>query len=222
MGGAPMSTDTRRRSSSSANGPGANRSIVTTVAPAASPAARTTDGRRGAVPEARRERRGGCRLAERDDLAHARVVRRGPGRAGQLGRAGQHGRAGGEEMACHRLARRGRGHAGRGAAGGHRGERDARPLRAVRGDDGEDVARREAARREAGGDLGDPCGEDAVRDHRDGRLAHGWDAAAATDWIWARMQPAAWAHLVDERGWTAEAFSERTVAGLLAECVRAP
>ena len=56
---------------------------------------------------------------------------------------------------------------------------------------------------------------------RDGALASGWDAAAATDWIWARVQPAAWSYLVEERGWTGSAFADRTVAGLLAECVAA-
>ena len=79
-----------------------------------------------------------------------------------------------------------------------------------------------AAWRDRMAELHAVLGRAVDRIDRDGRLAPGWDAAAATDWIWARVQPAAWAHLVDERGWTAEAFSERTVAGLLAECVTAP
>ena len=52
-----------------------------------------------------------------------------------------------------------------------------------------------------------------------GSLAPGWDAATATDWIWARVQPASWSHLVEERGWAPSAFVERTVRSLLAECV---
>ena len=53
--------------------------------------------------------------------------------------------------------------AGRGAARGHRGERDARPLRAVGREDREHVARPEAARAQAGGDLPDPRGEERRR-----------------------------------------------------------
>jgi hypothetical protein len=46
-------------------------------------------------------------------------------------------------------------------------------------------------------------------------LAAGWTPSTAADWIWARVQPSAYAHLVQERGWTHEDFRERTVASLL-------
>ncbi len=52
-----------------------------------------------------------------------------------------------------------------------------------------------------------------------GRLRAGWTVAAAADWTWAQLQPARWAHLVMDRGWTAEEYVERTVRGLLAELV---
>jgi AcrR family transcriptional regulator len=41
--------------------------------------------------------------------------------------------------------------------------------------------------------------------------APGWTA----DWVWARVQPSVYAHLVGERGWTHEEFVERTVASLV-------
>ena len=50
-------------------------------------------------------------------------------------------------------------------------------------------------------------------------LADGWTQDRAADWIWARVQPSAYAHLVQERGWTQAEFTERTVAGLLRELV---
>ena len=50
-------------------------------------------------------------------------------------------------------------------------------------------------------------------------LADGWTDDTAADWIWARVQPSAYAHLVQERGWTHAEFTERTVAGLLRELV---
>lgn len=53
----------------------------------------------------------------------------------------------------------------------------------------------------------------------DGRLAPGWTAETAADWAWARVQPAAWEHLVVRRGWSGEEYTERTVATLLAELV---
>ena len=53
----------------------------------------------------------------------------------------------------------------------------------------------------------------------EGRLAPGWTVGTAADWAWGRVQPAAWDHLVLRRGWTAEAYTERTVTTLLAELV---
>ena len=38
---------------------------------------------------------------------------------------------------------------------------------------------------------------------------------AAADWAWSRIQPSTWRHLVGERGWTPEEYTERTVGSLL-------
>ena len=51
-------------------------------------------------------------------------------------------------------------------------------------------------------------------------LAPGWTVDAAADWAWSRIQPTTWRHLVGERGWTAEQYTERTVRSLLAELIR--
>ena len=50
--------------------------------------------------------------------------------------------------------------------------------------------------------------------------APGWTVDEAADWAWSRIQPTTWQHLVGERGWTAEQYSERTVRSLLAELTR--
>ena len=52
-------------------------------------------------------------------------------------------------------------------------------------------------------------------------LADGWTVEAATDWAWSRVQPSTWRHLVTERGWSPEAYTERTVASLLAQLLAA-
>ena len=52
-----------------------------------------------------------------------------------------------------------------------------------------------------------------------GRLAPEWTAATAADWLWARVQPSTWDHLVAHRHWSHGAYTERTVATLLAELV---
>ena len=51
-------------------------------------------------------------------------------------------------------------------------------------------------------------------------LAPGWTVETATDWVWARVQPSAYAHLVGERGWTHARYVECTVATLLREITR--
>ena len=51
-------------------------------------------------------------------------------------------------------------------------------------------------------------------------LASGWTVETATDWVWARVQPSAYAHLVGERGWTHARYVECTVATLLREITR--
>jgi AcrR family transcriptional regulator len=50
-------------------------------------------------------------------------------------------------------------------------------------------------------------------------LAPGWTADEAADWAWSRIQPTTWQHLVGERGWTPEHYTERTVRSLLAELI---
>ena len=42
---------------------------------------------------------------------------------------------------------------------------------------------------------------------------------AATDWVWARAQPSAFAHLVADRGWAAGDYVNRAVPSILAEVV---
>jgi AcrR family transcriptional regulator len=53
----------------------------------------------------------------------------------------------------------------------------------------------------------------------EGRLRPGWDVDAAADWAWSLVHPGTFAHLVEDRGWTASAFTERTVRALSAELV---
>jgi hypothetical protein len=44
-------------------------------------------------------------------------------------------------------------------------------------------------------------------------------AASATDWVWARAQPSAFALLVTDRGWPATDHVDRAVPSILAEVV---
>jgi AcrR family transcriptional regulator len=55
--------------------------------------------------------------------------------------------------------------------------------------------------------------------HATGRLAlaDGWTADTAADWVWARVQPSNWRHLVDESGWPRERYIDRTVASIVRE-----
>jgi AcrR family transcriptional regulator len=48
-------------------------------------------------------------------------------------------------------------------------------------------------------------------------LAAGWTADTAADWVWARVQPSNWRHLVDERDWTPDDYVDRAVASIRAE-----
>ena len=54
---------------------------------------------------------------------------------------------------------------------------------------------------------------------RAGRLADGWTVPEAADWVWARAQPATFSHLVDGRGWPADAYTDRAVGSILSEVV---
>ena len=56
----------------------------------------------------------------------------------------------------------------------------------------------------------------------DGKLAPRWAPEPATDWLWARVQPSTYAHLVDLRGWTPSDYTERTVRTLMDELVSSP
>jgi AcrR family transcriptional regulator len=53
-------------------------------------------------------------------------------------------------------------------------------------------------------------------------LAPGWTADTAADWVWARVQPSHWRHLVDERGWTVGDLVDRTVASIVGELAGSP
>jgi AcrR family transcriptional regulator len=84
---------------------------------------------------------------------------------------------------------------------------------AVNGDDGG------AAWRDRMGDLREVVAAAVDRVAEDGRLAEGWTAAVAADWVWARAQPSAFAHLVADRGWPAGDYVDRAVPSILAEVV---
>jgi AcrR family transcriptional regulator len=84
---------------------------------------------------------------------------------------------------------------------------------AVNGDDGG------AAWRDRMGDLREVLAAAVDRVAADGRLAEGWTPAAAADWVWARAQPSAFAHLVADRGWPAGDYVDRVVPSILAEVV---
>jgi hypothetical protein len=69
------------------------------------------------------------------------------------------------------------------------------------------------------GDLREVFAAAVERVDRDGRLAGGWTVASATDWVWARAQPATFHHLVVDRAWSADDYADRTVRSILAEVV---
>jgi AcrR family transcriptional regulator len=48
-------------------------------------------------------------------------------------------------------------------------------------------------------------------------LSPGWTTETASDWIWTRLQPSAYAHLVEERAWTHDQFTEWSVESLMSE-----
>jgi AcrR family transcriptional regulator len=60
-----------------------------------------------------------------------------------------------------------------------------------------------------------------ARLEREGRLAEGWTVRKAADWVWARVQPSTYAHLVEERGWSASEYTRRTIDSLMGELVQA-
>jgi AcrR family transcriptional regulator len=56
----------------------------------------------------------------------------------------------------------------------------------------------------------------------DGRLAADSTPDTATDWIWSRIQPSTYAHLVDERDWSPDQYTEHTIRSLMRELVTVP
>ena len=84
---------------------------------------------------------------------------------------------------------------------------------AVNGDEGG------VAWRDRMGDLRDMFAAAVARVEVDGRLAAGWTVPAATDWVWARAQPATFQHLVGDRAWPADDYTERVVRSVLSEVV---
>ena len=69
------------------------------------------------------------------------------------------------------------------------------------------------------GDLRDQLAAAVERVDRAGRLAEGWTVPSATDWVWARAQPATFQHLVVERAWPTADYTDRAVRSILAEVV---
>ena len=84
---------------------------------------------------------------------------------------------------------------------------------AVNGDEGG------VAWRDRMGDLRELFAAAVARIEGEGRLAEGWTVPAAADWVWARAQPAAFAHLVSDRGWPAADYTDRVISSILAEVV---
>jgi AcrR family transcriptional regulator len=76
-----------------------------------------------------------------------------------------------------------------------------------------------AAWRDRMGDLREALRIAFDRVARRDLLASGWDVESAADWAWSQVQPTTWRHLVSERGWSPEAYTERTVRSLLAALV---
>jgi hypothetical protein len=69
------------------------------------------------------------------------------------------------------------------------------------------------------GDLRELFAAAVERVERAGRLAGGWSVAAATDWVWARAQPATFQHLVGDRAWAPDDYVDRAVRSVLSEVV---
>ena len=84
---------------------------------------------------------------------------------------------------------------------------------AVNGDEGG------VAWRDRMGDLREVFARAVARVEGEGRLAEGWTVPAAADWVWARAQPATFSHLVVDRGWPADAYTDRAVGSMLSEVV---
>ena len=84
---------------------------------------------------------------------------------------------------------------------------------AINGDEGG------LAWRDRMGDLRELFAAAIDRVERAGRLASGWTASEAADWVWARAQPATFSHLVGDRSWPAAAYTDRAVGSILCEVI---
>ena len=82
---------------------------------------------------------------------------------------------------------------------------------AITGDEGAD------AWRDRMGELREAFRFAVARLEAAGGLAPGWTVDAAADWAWARCQPSAWRHLVDERGWNPDEYARRSGASIASE-----
>jgi AcrR family transcriptional regulator len=69
------------------------------------------------------------------------------------------------------------------------------------------------------GDLHQLFAAAVDRVQRDGRLAEGWTVPAAADWVWARAQPSTFQHLVGDRAWPADHYTDRALRSVLSEVV---
>jgi AcrR family transcriptional regulator len=87
---------------------------------------------------------------------------------------------------------------------------------AITGDEGA------AAWHDRMGDLQKVFRRAVERLEREGRLAEGWTARTAADWIWARSHLESWQHLVAERGWPPDEYAERSIRSILTEVVAPP
>ena len=58
---------------------------------------------------------------------------------------------------------------------------------------------------------------DITRLDEEGILNEGWSINEAADWTWAQVHPTTYHHLVNERGWSPETVSTRTIEGLSRE-----
>ena len=76
-----------------------------------------------------------------------------------------------------------------------------------------------AAWRERMGALLTVLREHLERVAAENRLRPGWTVDSAADWTWGRVQPSVFAYLVEERGWRAGDYADRTVRSVLAELV---
>jgi AcrR family transcriptional regulator len=52
-----------------------------------------------------------------------------------------------------------------------------------------------------------------------GRLRPGWTADEASEWTWSQIHPGTYAHLVEDCGWPAARFTDRTVDALVTALV---